>query len=90
MARRDEWRIPRGLRYSHTTNLGDDLDWGVVGQFTYLTREDQGVINGVWTPFEMDLIDVQIGMGPCWRPGPFVLYGGPMLQFIEGEIETTC
>ncbi len=71
-----------------TTNLGGDLDWGVVGQFTYLTREDQTVINGLWTPFEMDLIDVQIGMGPCWRPGPFVLYGGPMLQFIEGELET--
>jgi len=71
-----------------TTNLGDDLDWGVVGQFTYFTREDRGVINGMWTPLEIDLIDVQIGMGPCWRPGPFTLYGGPMIQFIEGEIET--
>ena len=71
-----------------TTNLGDDLDWGVVGQFTYFTREDQGIVDGVWTPFELDLFDVQIGMGPCWRPGPFTLYGGPMIQLVEGDLDT--
>jgi len=70
-----------------TTNLGDDLDWGIVGQFTWFTREDVGNIAGVWTPFELDLLDIQVGLGPCWRPGPFILYGGPMIQLIEGDIE---
>lgn len=71
-----------------TTNIGDDLDWGVVGQFTYFTREDAGRVADVWTPFEMSLFDVQIGVGPCWRPGPFMLYGGPMVHLVEGDIDT--
>jgi len=71
-----------------TTNLGGDLDWGVVGQFTYFTREDQGLVDDVWTPFDLSLFDVQIGMGPCWRPGPFTLYGGPMVQLVEGDMDT--
>ena len=33
-----------------------------------------------------DIFDVQFALGPCWRRGAFVLYGGPMLHFISGEV----
>ncbi len=71
-----------------TTNLGNDLDWGAVGQFTYFTREDQGVVDNVWTPFELALFDIQIGLGPCWHPGRFTLYGGPMVHLVQGDLDT--
>jgi hypothetical protein len=77
-----------GLGTRITTNRGDGLDWGVVGQFTYFTREDHGLVDGVWTPFDLALFDIQIGMGPCWRPGQFTLYGGPMVHIVEGDLNT--
>jgi hypothetical protein len=81
----DEFLIGFGTRI--TTNLGDDLDWGVVGQFTWFSSEDHGNFAGTRTGYELDLFDIQVGLGPCWRPGPFILYGGPMIQWIEGDID---
>jgi len=71
-----------------TTNLGDDLDWGIVGQFTWFNNEDDADINGVLTPYDLNVIDVQVAFGPCWRPGPFIAYGGPMFQWITGDVES--
>jgi hypothetical protein len=84
----DQFLVGFGTRI--TASLGDDLDWGVVAQFTWFTDEDTDTLDGVPTDYELDLIDFQIGFGPCWRPGPFILYGGPMIQWIEGDIETTA
>lgn len=83
----DEFLIGFGTRI--TTNVGDKLDWGVVGQVTWFTSEDTGTFAGIPTPYELDLFDIQVGLGPCWRPGPFILYGGPMIQWIEGDLDTT-
>jgi hypothetical protein len=84
----DQFLVGFGTRI--TASLGDDLDWGVVAQFTWFTDEDTDTLDGVPTDYELDLIDFQIGFGPCWRPGPFILYGGPMIQWIEGDIETAA
>jgi len=74
-----------------TTNpVNEDLDWGIAGQFTYLKAEDSAVILGVNTPYDLQAIDIQIGFGPCWRPGNFMLYGGPYIHWLEGEIETAA
>jgi hypothetical protein len=61
-----------------TTNLDDELSWGVVGQVLYCEPSDDD-----------DIFDVQFALGPCWRRGAYVLYGGPMLHFITGEIGTS-
>ncbi len=82
----DEFLVGFGTRI--TTNRGDELDWGVVGQFTWFTNEDTVDFLGTPTPYDLDVIDVQIGFGPCWRPGPFIVYGGPMIQWIDGDIES--
>ncbi len=67
---------------------GGDLDWGAVGQFTWFTNDDTRPIDGVATEIELNVFDVQVGLGPCWRPGPFILYGGPMFQWITGDVDT--
>jgi hypothetical protein len=79
-----------GLGGRITTNLvSDEFAWGIAGQFTYVKSESSSVILGVNTPYELRTLDIQIGFGPCWRPGPFTLYGGPYIHWVEGEIETT-
>ena len=71
-----------------TMYKGDDgLDWGIVAQFTWFTDEDKVVVDGFRTPFELNVFDVQVGLGPCWRPGPFILYGGLMIDWITGNID---
>ncbi len=77
-----------GLGGRITALPGKVLSWGIVGQFTWFHTEDTSTILGVVQPYELDLQEVQIGLGPCWRPGPFVLYGGPMIQWLGGDIET--
>jgi len=67
---------------------GGDLDWGAVGQFTWFTSEDTMFVDGVATDVELNVFDIQVGLGPCWRPGPFILYGGPMIQWITGDVDT--
>jgi hypothetical protein len=81
----DQFLIGLGTRI--TAYRGDTLDWGLVAQFSWFTNEDTISVDGMRTPYELDVIDVQIGFGPCWRPGPFILYGGPMIQWIDGDIE---
>jgi len=80
----DEFVFGLGTRI--TAFPGDTLDWGIVAQFTWFTNEDTISVAGVRTHYELDVVDVQMGFGPCWRPGPFVLYGGPMIQWIDGNI----
>lgn len=70
----EELAVGGGTRI--TTNLGDELSWGLVAQALY---------------FELDggegITDLQFALGPCWRRRAFLLYGGPMLHFITGEAQ---
>ncbi len=68
---------------------GKDLDWGIVGQGTYLNLEDTGIIQGTSTDFELRLGELQFGLGPCWRPGWGIIYGGAMFQWVLGTMDTT-
>ena len=75
----DEFAIGFGGRI--TTNIGrgdlEGLDWGLALHLMYYENpEDAG-----------ELYEFQLGFGPCWRPGAFILYGGPMIQMLGGDVE---
>jgi hypothetical protein len=76
-----------GIRVTFTK--GDRLDWGVVAQFTWLSAEDSGVIAGIPQSFDLNAQEVTIGLGPCWRPEPFIVYGGPYVQWLAGDMDTS-
>jgi hypothetical protein len=62
-----------------TTNPGQTLSWGIAAQFLWWQEEERGS--------DADLFDIQIGLGPCWRSGNYVVYGGPMLHFVRGDLD---
>jgi hypothetical protein len=70
----EELAIGGGTRI--TTNLDDELSWGLVAQVLYFELSE-----------DEDIFDMQFAMGPCWRRGAFILYGGPMVHLISGEAE---
>ena len=59
-----------------TTNLDDPLSWGIAAQVLHF--EPEGV----------KITDAQIALGPCWRPGTFLLYGGALLHILSGDIDS--
>ena len=66
-----------GLGTRLTTDVGDTLSWGLAAQFLWWQAKDD--LN------DLNMFDIQIGLGPCWRPGSFLLYGGPLLHFVRGK-----
>jgi hypothetical protein len=65
-----------------------NLDGGIVGQATYLKTEDSGIVLRTPTGFELSVAEFELGIGPCWRPGPGILYGGALIHWIDGSIDT--
>jgi hypothetical protein len=84
----DEDEFVGGLGMRITTNLGDQLSWGIVGQFTWMKPEGRAVVLGEAVEYELEFFDFQVALGPCWRSDGLILYGGPMLQFVDAELET--
>ncbi len=76
-----------GLRI--TTNLEDQLSWGLVGQIVWFEDDERMWIDGFYGDTDLDFYEAQIGFGACWRYDIFVLYGGPFLRFIDGELTNT-
>jgi hypothetical protein len=56
-----------------TVTPGEPVAWGFVAQALYADLD------------ESDFTDIQIGLGPCWREGPFLLYGGAMIHLLSGD-----
>lgn len=79
--REDELCLGFGGRI--TTNKGhgnlEDLDWGLALHLTYHEIPEK--------VGEGELYEFQLGLGPCWRPGIFLLYGGPMVHMLGGELD---
>ena len=74
---RTQFAVGIGTRV--TTNSGDELTWGFVAEaLRYKFNLDVG---------DLQLYEVQLGVGPTWRAGDFMLYGGPMVQFLFGHID---
>lgn len=67
-----------GTRITATSEA--ELNWGVMAQ---ILRYEFDIGDT-----ELNLYEIQVGIGPCWRPGNFILYGGPMLQFVTGQSDS--
>jgi hypothetical protein len=68
-----------------TTNLDEVLSWGIRAQAIYW--EVDAAAFGLEA--EANTWDIQVTAGPCWRLDPLVVYGGPMLHLIRGDIDVT-
>jgi hypothetical protein len=84
----DELLLGGGFRATMYMGEENHLDWGIAGQVVYSKFEDNSVILGTRTDYEMSVAEFLIGIGPCWRPDPFLLYGGALVHFIAGDIDT--
>ncbi len=69
-----------GFRATMYLDRQNNLDWGIVGQFLYHNSDDY--------LYELSIVDCEFGFGPCWRPGPCMLYGGVMIHILDGELDT--
>lgn len=81
-------RLLAGGGFRVTMFEGGDLDWGIVGQGTYMSVERSGTVLSTPTRYDLDLGELQFGLGPCWRPGWGVVYGGALLQWVIGTLDT--
>lgn len=85
----DELLLGAGFRVTMQLDKVNNLDWGITGQVTYSKFEDQSIVITTPTDYELALAEVLFGAGPCWRPGPWMLYGGVLVQWITGDMDTT-
>ena len=84
----DEFLVGGGFRVTMQLDKKNNLDIGVVGQVTYSKFEDESIIFLTPTDYELSLAEILFGAGPCWRPGPWLVYGGVLIQWIEGNLDT--
>jgi hypothetical protein len=75
-----------GGAFRATLWKGQNLDWGVVGQGTFMSTED----TGSRTVDELKLGEVLFGLGPCWRPDWGIVYGGALVHVITGTLKTVA
>lgn len=69
-----------GIGTRITALKGKKLDWGIVAQFIRYEFDLRDV--------DLNVSEFQVGIGPCWRPGNCMLYGGPMLHFLTGDFDS--
>ncbi len=69
-----------GIGTRLTATSEEELNWGLMAQILRYEFDARGE--------ELTLYEIQVGLGPCWRPGNFILYGGPMLQFVTGNSDS--
>jgi len=67
----------------------DKLKVGAAFMMHWYEASDSGVMLGIpWTEKD-DWTEIQIAVGPSYEDGPWRLYGGPFLHFIDGDAEGT-
>ena len=68
-----------------------DTTWGGLLQITWANPDESDIIDKSDTSFagnaEIDYWEVQIAIGPTVEFDSFRLYGGPFLQFVNGDLE---
>lgn len=85
----DELLLGGGFRATMQLDKVNNLDFGVVGQVTYTKSDDSDVVLLVPTDYELAVAEVLFGAGPCWHPGPWMVYGGVLIHWIDGNLDTT-
>ncbi len=63
------------------------LSWGAVYQMVWLRPEDNVNIGATELEVEADIYDIKAAVGPCYNSNGIMIYGGPMLYYLEGEVD---
>ncbi|MBN2455232.1 MAG: outer membrane beta-barrel protein [Sedimentisphaerales bacterium] len=74
-----------GFGVKATLARDENVSWGVVYQMLWVNPKDD--ISGV--DVEIDAYDIKAAVGPSYNANGLKLYGGPMLYYIDGEIEAS-
>lgn len=88
-----------GFAYGWGTKLtlskGDPVSWGTIFQMTW--SESSDTLSADVPPYgtvdadlDIDVIEIQIAIGPTYRKDNFSLYGGPFLHLIDGELDVSA
>lgn len=91
-----DWNFSWGMGTRATVLQWRAFRWGVLAQFTSLISDLDTVGEFLVddtptlldTTDELNLIEYVLATGPTWRQGPLSLYGGLLLRYVEGELET--
>lgn len=87
-----------GFAYGWGTKVtllkGDPVSWGTIFQMTWsessdTLTEDVPPFGTIDADFDIDIIEIQIAIGPTYRKDNFILYGGPFLHLIDGELDVS-
>jgi hypothetical protein len=54
----------------------------------YFKTDGDSVVLETHTGYDLTVAEAEVAIGPCWRPGRAILYGGPLFHWIDGEIDT--
>jgi hypothetical protein len=84
-----DFKFLLGGAFRATMWEGGDLDWGIVGQGTYLSTEDRSRVLGRPSNYDLSLGEIQLGLGPCWRHDWAIVYGGAMFHWFVGTMDDT-
>lgn len=77
-----------------TLSKGDPVSWGTIFQMTWsessdTLSEDVPPYGTIDADIDIDIIEIQIAIGPTYRKDNFILYGGPFLHLIDGELDVS-
>lgn len=87
-----------GFAYGFGTKLtlseSDPMSWGMLFQMTWsessdTLSEDVPPLGVAGDDIDVDIIEIQIALGPTYKTGNFCLYGGPFLHLIDGDLDRT-
>lgn len=86
-----------GFAYGFGTKLtlseSDPMSWGMLFQMTWSESSDTLSEDvppfGVGDDIDVDIIEIQIALGPTYKTDNFRLYGGPFLHLIDGDLDRT-
>lgn len=60
---------------------------GAVFQLTSFAGDDSAIVGPYLVEGEFDAFEIQVAVGPTYRIDSLCIYGGPLLHFIQGDLD---
>lgn len=74
-----------GIGTKGTVLRNEQLSWGLLGQIHWFEGDDTWAYAGYAGSSEVDAYEIKVAAGPAYQLDNVCIYGGPFLQFIEGD-----
>jgi len=74
-----------GIGTKTTVFQNGQVSWGVIGQVHWFKGDDTWTYAGYAGSSEVDAYEIEFAAGPAYRWDSLCIYGGPFLQFIDGD-----